>query len=192
MIVAVFGSGYGEPGSQAYSEAQALGKMLGEAGLDVMTGGYCGTMEAISRGAYEAGAHTFGVSCVDIEIYRPLGVNPWVQTEICTENLNRRLEILTRQPDAMIALPGGIGTLVEITLSLNLMVVKSIPTRPLILIGKEWRASFSALFENNSAFIRANDQQLVHFAHNNEEAVNLCKSLLTRSKYGREKVNHTN
>ena len=184
MIVAVFGSAIGEPGSRPYADAQVLGKLLGEAGLDVMTGAYCGTMEAISRGAFEAGAHTFGVSCADIENFRPLGVNPWVHTEIRTENLNRRLEVLTRQPDAMIALPGGIGTLVEIMLSLNLMVVKSIPTRPLILIGKEWRGSFNALFENNSAFIRANDRKLLHFATNNEEAVNLCKSLLTRSSYG--------
>ena len=89
--------------------------------------------------------------------------------------------MLTRQPDAMIALPGGIGTLAEIMLSLNLMVVKSIPTRPLILIGQEWQTSFSALFENNSAFISARDQKLVHFARNNEEAVKLCKSLLFRS-----------
>ena len=181
MIVAIFGSAQGEPGSEAYTSAQALGKMLGEAGLDVMTGGYCGTMEAISRGALEAGAHTYGVSCLDIEIWRPLGVNPWVQTEISTPNLNRRLEVLTRQPDAMIALPGGIGTLVEIMLSLNLMVVKSTPTRPLILIGQEWQASFSALFENNSAYVRAEDQKLVHFARNNTEAVTLCKSLLFRS-----------
>jgi hypothetical protein len=181
VIVAVFGSAQGEPGSEAYTSAQALGKMLAEAGLDLMTGGYCGTMEAVSRGAAEAGAHTYGVSCADIEIWRPLGVNPWVRTEISTPNLNRRLEVLTRQPDAMIALPGGIGTLVEIMLSLNLMVVKSIPTRPLILIGQEWKASFSALFENNSAFIRARDQKLVHFARNNEEAVTLCTSLLFRS-----------
>jgi len=181
MIVAVFGSAQGEPGSEAYINAQALGKMLGDAGLDVMTGGYCGTMEAVSRGAFEAGVYTFGVSCADIEIYRPLGVNPWVKTEISTPSLNRRLEVLTRQPDAMIALPGGIGTLVEIMLSLNLMVVKSIPTRPLILIGQEWLTSFSAFFENNSAFIRVRDQKLVHFARKNEEAVKLCKSLLFRS-----------
>jgi hypothetical protein len=189
MIVAVFGSSQGEPGTKAYNEARMLGKLLAEAGLDVMTGGYCGTMEAISLGASEAGAQTYGVSCEDIERWRPLGVNPWVHTEIRTENLNRRLEILTRQPDAMIALPGGIGTLVEIMLSLNLMVVKSIPTRPLILIGQEWHASFSALFENNSAFISENNRDLVHFAQSNEEAVNLCKSLLFRSQYGREKIN---
>ena len=181
MIVAVFGSAQGEPRSVAYTNAQMLGKMLGEAGLDVMTGGYCGTMEAVSRGAAEAGAHTYGVSCADIENWRPLGVNPWVKTEISTPNLNRRLEVLTRQPHAMIALPGGIGTLVEIMLSLNLMVVKSIPTRPLILIGQEWQSSFSAFFEINSAFIRAKDHELVRFARDNEEAVKFCKSLLFRS-----------
>ncbi|HSN94343.1 MAG TPA: LOG family protein [Anaerolineaceae bacterium] len=191
MIVAVFGSAQGEPGSEAYTGARALGRMLGEAGLDVMTGGYCGTMEAISRGAFEAGSHTYGVTCADIEVFRPLGVNPWVKTEISTPNLNRRLEVLTRQTDAMIALPGGTGTLVEIMLSLNLMVVKSIPTRPLILIGQEWQSSFSALFENNAAYIRADDQKLVHFARTNEEAVDLCKYLLIRSDYGREKINHT-
>ncbi|MEA4812886.1 MAG: LOG family protein [Anaerolineaceae bacterium] len=180
MIVAVFGSAQGEPGSSAYEQAQTLGRLLAQAGFDLITGGYCGTMEAASRGAAEAGGHCFGITCADIEKWRPLGANPWVGTEIRTQNLNRRLEVLTRQPDAMIALPGGIGTMVEILLSLNLMVVQSTAIKPLILIGQEWQQTFKALFKNNAAFIKKQDQNLIHFADEVSQAVSICKSLLLR------------
>lgn len=178
MIVAVFGSAAPKPGSLAYSQAEALGKVLAEMNATVMTGGYCGTMEAVSKGAAENGGKTIGVTCKDIDQYRPGGPNRWVQEEIPTENLNRRLEVLTRQPDAFLGLPGGLGTLCEITLALNLMAVESITPRPLILIGEGWRKSWSAILESNQSMISSAHAAYLQFAKNNIEATQLLKRTL--------------
>jgi len=51
----------------AYQEALELGRLLGTAGFTVLTGGYVGTMEAVSRGAAESNAHVIGVTCDEIE-----------------------------------------------------------------------------------------------------------------------------
>ena len=60
--VAVFGSSQTEPGSLEWEEARRAGTRLGEAGYAVITGGYGGTMEAVSSGAADAGGHVIGVT----------------------------------------------------------------------------------------------------------------------------------
>ncbi len=184
--VAVFGSAAPKPGSQAYDQAEQLGRFLGEDGFTVMTGGYCGTMEAVSKGTAETGGKTIGVTCEDIDRYRPGGANPWVQTVISTENLNKRLEILTRQPDAFLALPGGFGTLCEIALALNLMAVGSIDPRPLILIGKTWQNTWESFVQMNGELVPQDHAELLRYAKDNFEAFELLKQLLDkRDFYGR-------
>ncbi len=71
MRVAVFGGSAPQPGQPAYLEAQHLGEMLAKAGHEVVTGGYMGVMEAVSRGAAEAGGHVIGVTCKEIERLAP-------------------------------------------------------------------------------------------------------------------------
>ncbi|MGB4595767.1 MAG: LOG family protein [Anaerolineaceae bacterium] len=179
-LVAVFGSSAPKPGSTAYAQAEALGNALGSRGFSVMTGGYCGIMEAVSKGTVETGGQTIGVTCEDIDRYRPGGANPWVQIVIPTENLNKRLEILTRQPDAFIALPGGFGTLCEIALALNLMAVDSIEAKPLILIGDVWQNICQAFIESNAEFVPQAHTELLHFVNDNNEALQLLKQLLDK------------
>ncbi|MFN8411896.1 MAG: hypothetical protein U0Z26_05870 [Anaerolineales bacterium] len=67
MNVTVLGGAQPKEGTAAYEEARELGKLLAEQGHAVLTGGYMGTMEAVSRGASEAGGHVIGVTCIDIE-----------------------------------------------------------------------------------------------------------------------------
>jgi hypothetical protein len=82
MRVSVFGGSQPREGDEAYTEAQALGRLLAERGHTVLTGGYIGTMEAVSRGANKAGGHVIGVTCADIERWRPRAANQWVKEEI--------------------------------------------------------------------------------------------------------------
>ncbi|HNX45803.1 MAG: LOG family protein [Anaerolineaceae bacterium] len=178
MIIAVFGSAYGVEGDPLYESARQLGRLLGSAGHTIMTGGYCGTMEAASRGAVEAGAHTIGVTCAEIEAYRPTGANPWVRQEMPTQTLTQRLDLLTRQADACVALPGGIGTLCEVMLSLNLMVIGAVNARTMILIGPAWRATFDAFFNANDGFVPSSARELVHFANSPEEVSALLNKSL--------------
>lgn len=179
-IIAVFGSAAPKPGSECYAQAESLGNALGSNGFTVMTGGYCGAMEATSKGTVEAGGHTIGVTCEDIDRYRPGGANSWIQEVISTENLNKRLEVLTRQPDAFIALPGGFGTLCEIALALNLMAVGSIEPKPLILIGEAWKKSWQAFIQTNLELIPHSHAEHLSFVTDNEEAILLLKQSLDK------------
>jgi uncharacterized protein (TIGR00725 family) len=97
MRVAVFGGSAPQPGQPAYLEAQYLGEMLAKAGHEVVTGGYLGVMEAVSRGAAEAGGNVIGVTCKEIENWRPIDPNRWV-TELDEEKtLFDRLDVLIRE-----------------------------------------------------------------------------------------------
>ncbi|HNT56085.1 MAG TPA: LOG family protein [Anaerolineaceae bacterium] len=150
MNVCVFGSAQPKPGDPAYIEAQHLGGLLADAGHQVVTGGYVGTMEAASRGAAEAGGHVIGVTCRQIEAYRPGGANPWVHEVWPTATLTERLDWLTSRCQAFLALPGGIGTLVEVSLAWNLLAVRAISPAPLILIGSGWQAVITILLEQQN------------------------------------------
>src|SRR5574339_491820 len=116
MRISVFGGSQPKEGDTAYAEAMELGRLLAQRGHTVLTGGYIGTMEAVSRGAHQAGGHVVGVTCEDIEKWRNVGANRWVKEERRKKTLFERLQGLIEGCDAALALPGGPGTLTEIAL----------------------------------------------------------------------------
>jgi uncharacterized protein (TIGR00730 family) len=172
MNVTVFGSSSPASGDTAYEEARRLGELLAGAGHCVLTGGYMGTMEAVSRGAHEAGGHTVGVTCEQIEAWRKAKANAWVREERRLGTLQERLYSLIESCDAALALPGGVGTLAEIAVMWSQMQTQSMPTRPLILIGEGWRRVFDTLFAELHGHIGSQHRGLLHFAANVDEAVN--------------------
>jgi uncharacterized protein (TIGR00730 family) len=180
MRVTVFGGTHTKPGETDYEQAVKLGKLLGECGHTVLTGGYIGTMEAVSRGAAETGAHVIGVTCDEIERFRPGGPNAWVKEEQRFPQLIERLNGLIDGCDAAIALPGGVGTLAEVTITWNRMLIGSISPRPLILIGSAWQNIVEAFFTNQGEYIAARDQKWVQFAPDVEHAVSMLPSSTER------------
>ena len=71
-IIAVFGSHAPQSGSADYEVAREVGRRLAEAEFAVATGGYGGTMAAVSQGAAEAGSHVIGVTSRQVEKSRPV------------------------------------------------------------------------------------------------------------------------
>jgi hypothetical protein len=140
MNITIFGGTKPQPGDADYREAERLGSLLARAGHTVITGGYIGTMEAASKGAAEAGGHVVGVTCREIEDWRGGKANRWVLEEHKVDTLQERMIVLMDRADAVLALPGGIGTLAEISLLWNRMIIQSCPRKPLILIGPGWQA----------------------------------------------------
>ena len=171
MNITVFGGAQPKDGTAAYEEARELGKLLAERGHAVLTGGYMGTMEAVSRGASEAGGHVIGVTCVDIEEWRGSKPNLWVKEERRKKSLIERLQVLIEGCDAAIALPGGAGTLTEISLMWNLMIVESLPPRPLILIGSGWQSTFDQFFKEFYTYMPVRQQELLYFAKDVKTAI---------------------
>jgi uncharacterized protein (TIGR00730 family) len=176
MKITVFGGAQPAPGTPVYNEARELGRLLAEAGHAVLTGGYIGTMEAVSRGASEAGGHVIGVTCAEIERWRGVGANAWVKEERKFETLQERLNGLISGCDAAIALPGGPGTLTEIGLMWNLMIIDAIHRRPLILVGRGWQSMLDQAYSEMGAYFSENQRTLVQFAPDIQTAVNLVQN----------------
>ncbi len=173
MNITVFGGAQPKEGSSGYEEARELGKLLAEHGHAVLTGGYMGTMEAVSRGACEAGGHVIGVTCEDIEAWRKTSANAWVKEERRKKSLIERLQALIEGCDAAIALPGGAGTLTEISLLWNLMIVESLPPRPLILVGRGWQSTFDQFFKEFESYMPIHQRELLYFAEDVKTAVKI-------------------
>ena len=171
MNISVFGGSHPKEGDASYTEAYELGNLLALAGHTVLTGGYIGTMEAVSRGASEAGGHVIGVTCDEIEAWRKVKPNPWVKEERRFTTMQERLNELVHACQAAIALPGGPGTLTEIALTWNLMIVSAMPVKPLVLVGPGWRSVMESLYNSFDVYIPQNQRQLLRFSGNNHEAV---------------------
>lgn len=116
-----------------------------------------------------------GVTCGEIERWRDVGKNRWVKEEWRKQTLVERLQVLIRECDAALALPGGPGTMTEITLMWNLMIVESMHRRPLVLVGNGWQSVIDQLFKSFNPYIPANQRELLRFGKDVQTAVELIE-----------------
>jgi uncharacterized protein (TIGR00730 family) len=177
--VTVFGGSKPKPGEKAYEQGIRLGRLLGKAGFIVLTGGYIGTMEAVSRGTAEAGGRVIGVTCDEIESWRPVKPNPWVMEEMRFLTLRNRLNALIDNCDAAIALPGGIGTLAEVTVMWAQLQIGAIEPRPLILIGEGWETTVNTFYNALGDYIAEGDRKSLFLTQNVDTAVQYLQSLFS-------------
>ena len=171
--ITVFGGS--TPGENDYQQARQLGGMLAKAGYVVLTGGYIGSMEAVSRGAAESGGHVIGVTCDEIETWRKVKPNAWVKEERRYPSIRERLMALIESCDAALALPGGVGTLTEIAIMWNHMLTDAIAARPLILIGAGWKSTFSHFFDQFGEYIPEKQRHWITYAADIEETLLLLQ-----------------
>lgn len=164
MRISVFGGSSPKPGQAAYGQAYHLGKLIGEAGFTVLTGGYIGTMEAVSRGAAEAGGYVIGVTCDQIEDWRPVSPNKWVQEERRFATLWERVNALIDNCDAALVLPGGIGTLAEFAVMWSQMQTGGITIRPLIFIGPGWQVVMDQFLAQFDKYVPETQRSLIAFS----------------------------
>lgn len=132
--VGVFGSSRAEEPGGDYELARQLGAALAEAGYGIACGGYGGAMEAVSRGAAEAGGHVIGVVAAAISTK----ANPWVVETKVVPQWQDRLMQLIRLGDGYVALAGGTGTLVELAVAWEMLHKHLLPPKPLIALGEFW------------------------------------------------------
>jgi uncharacterized protein (TIGR00730 family) len=171
QVISVFGSSAPEPGSADYERARDLGQRLAQAGFTVQTGGYVGMMEGASRGANEAGGHVIGVTCDQIEEFRPLKPNQWVKEEIRRPTLHERVLYLVDHCDGIIVMPGGIGTLSELALAWSLAQVGEMRPKPIIPVGGLWQRTLAAFVDQ--AYVRPEFVGLLSPARTPPEAVEM-------------------
>ena len=128
------------PDSDEWAQAESAGSSIARAGFAVVTGGYSGTMEAVSKGAHLAGGHVIGVTAPPLFQDRA-AANPYVAEEVRAKSLAHRLDEMIRRASGAIALPGSIGTATELFISWNINHIarhgRSQPF-PTAAVGPEW------------------------------------------------------
>jgi hypothetical protein len=130
-------------------------------------------MEAVSRGAAESGGLVIGVTCDEIEAWRPVTPNRWVQEERRFPTLRERMFALIDGCNAAVALPGGPGTLAEVTVMWTHLLTGAISPRPLILMGSDWQALIDQFYRSFSQFIPAEQRRWITTASGLEQVMAL-------------------
>jgi uncharacterized protein (TIGR00730 family) len=136
--ITVFGGSRVEPETEEYTAALALGRALALRGLSVVTGGYNGVMEAVSRGAKEAGGHVIGVTVDVITRSFERVPNAYLDQEVRTAELLQRIDKMIELGAGFVVLPGGAGTLAELGIVWNLALFGALHGKPLVVVGRGW------------------------------------------------------
>ncbi len=139
--ITAFGASSFPENHPCYAEAVQLGEELAHAGWDALTGGHQGMMAAFSRGIQQGGGHVRGVT---LKCF-PTPPDNHLSEEVRALNFFHRMQTLIEETDAYIALPGGLGTLAELAMSWDLLAIRVLEPRPLILYGASWPAIVEVL-----------------------------------------------
>jgi hypothetical protein len=116
-----------------------------------------------------------GITCEQIEDWRPVKLNPWVQEEIRYKTLRQRLFALIDGCDAALVLPGGIGTLTEIIFFWDELAIKATRRRPLIAIGSEWKTILDTFCDLMSSYIPDQIPGIITYAPDVKTAFSLLR-----------------
>jgi uncharacterized protein (TIGR00730 family) len=143
--VTVFGSArYGES-HPYYALGRDVGAAIAGLGLTVMTGGGPGIMEAANRGAREAGGRSVGCN---IELEHEQEPNRYLDRWVTCRYFFVRKVLLFKYSCAFVALPGGLGTLDELSEALTLIQTGKIASFPVILVGRDYWQPFADLLQH--------------------------------------------
>jgi len=169
--VSVFGSARTPQDSPEYASGLALGAALATAGYAVITGGGPGSMEAVNRGACEAGGISVGLG---IELPFEQRLNDWVDIGINFRYFFARKTMFVKYAQAFVIMPGGFGTLDETFEALTLVQTRKVTRFPVVLFGTQYWGGLvdwlrSAVLPGGK--IAAPDLDLIHVTDDVDDAV---------------------
>ena len=169
--VSVFGSARTHESDPNYIAAMETGRLLGEAGFEIITGGGPGIMEAANRGAHAAGAVSVGCN---IELPFEQMANPYLTKSLTFKYFMVRKTMFIKYSNAYVIFPGGFGTMDELFEALTLIQTRKIRNFPVVLFGSQyWRGLLSWLTSTmlNEKMINAEDLGLIHLTDSPRDAV---------------------
>src|SRR5208337_4906634 len=121
-----------------YDEVKRVAAILAEMGCDIITGGGPGLMQAANEGAAGNGSEHNRSVGIRVDLPFEQEVNPFVEQAFEHKTFFTRLHHFVLTSDAFVVVPGGIGTVLELTMIWQLLQVKHVHDTPLILVGKMW------------------------------------------------------
>ncbi len=169
--VSIFGSARTGEDNENYIAARETGRLLAEAGFEIITGGGPGIMEAANRGAFDA--KKVSVGC-NIELPFEQQPNPYLTKSLTFKYFFVRKTVFIKYSNAYVIFPGGFGTMDELFEALTLIQTKKIRNFPVVLFGSQyWRGLLSWITSTmlNEKNINAEDLGLIHLTDSPKDAV---------------------
>lgn len=171
--VSIFGSARTKPSDISYKMAEDIAYQLVQHGYGVITGGGPGIMEAGNKGAHRAGGKSVGLN-----IFLPFEQqgNIYIDKDklITFDYFFVRKVMFVKYSQGFIVMPGGFGTLDELTEALTLIQTKKIGRFPIVMVGKKfWKGLVDWMKKTlvTEHMIHPDDLKLFHLVDTPEEAV---------------------
>ena len=185
--VTVFGSSRVKKNDIIYKQTKKLAFLLGKKGIDVVTGGGPGLMQAANEG-HQLGnkktgkrAHSIGIG---VKLLWKQKFNKAVQYKKEFNRFSQRLDEFMLFSNAIVVMPGGLGTLLELFYSWQLVQVHHICDIPIILMGDTWRGLLKWIKKDPlvKKYLDKRDYDLIFYEKNPEKAVNIIEEKYKRFK----------
>ena len=130
--VSIFGSARISPDNPYYATATDVARRLSDEGFSIITGGGPGIMEAANKGAFEGSSPSIGLN---IELPHEQTSNSWQNISLSFRHFFARKVAFVKYADAYVILPGGFGTLDELSEVITLIQTGKSRRIPVILVG---------------------------------------------------------
>ncbi len=185
--VTIFGSARITRKDKSYKQVYELAKLLGKREIDVVTGGGPGAMEAANKGHIAGskgnGSHSIGIA---IKLPTEQKINSSVMLYEEHKRFSGRLDHFMLLSDVIIVSGGGIGTLLELFYTWQLVQVKHICKIPIILLGEEWKGLLDWMNKNvvKKGYVDKDEMNLVFLAKTPKEALDIIDEVYEEYKKG--------
>lgn len=174
--VSIFGSARIKENEKSYKEAFELAKKLGENGIDIVTGGGPGIMQAANAG-HEKGDPNNNAKSIGLTIQLPWEAhnNEFLELEKHFQKFSSRLDTFMAISHIVVIMPGGIGTCLELFYTLQLTQVKHIDKIPIIVVSKMWKelVKWMKKYPVKEGLISPEDLTNLYVAKNYKDATKL-------------------
>ena len=180
--VAIFGSARTQPEDKYYRDAVEIAKRLTKIGFGIITGGGPGIMEAGNKGAKEGGGASVGLN---INLPFEQSANPYIDADklIDYDYFFVRKTIFMKYAQGYVAMPGGFGTLDELSEALTLIQTDKLVSFPVVLYGKEYWSGLLDWFHNTllaNHMISPEDFDIYHVVDTVDEAVAIIEEFYNK------------
>lgn len=173
--VTIYGSARLRVEDELYAQTEEIANKLGQMGFTIITGGGPGVMEAANKGALNAGVTSIGLN---IDLPEEQVSNPYTTESITFNHFFVRKVMLVKYATAFIIMPGGLGTLDELTEVLTLMQTHKIRPFPVLLFnGQYWKGLLEWLKSSvlASEFISESDFNLLRVCDRVDEIIEVVQ-----------------
>jgi hypothetical protein len=171
--VSIYGSARVKQGNPVYEKTREIARRLGSMGFNIVTGGGPGVMEAGNRGAAEAGVKSVGLN---ITLPTEQVPNPYANIQLTFHHFFARKVMLVKYATAFVIMPGGLGTLDELTEVLTLMQTGKLKPFPVIMVDCEYWRGFIDWIHHVACprgFVAEEDLKLVRVCDDPQEVADI-------------------